>query len=432
VSTTKQHRDSATNERNACRFESCVSRHVDGELDAGHAMDVENHLAECEPCDESAKLLRAMKASLRRRGTERAPDELRARLSLALARESTAAAPSSFEDRSSLEGLTPAPGAVAASSSSSVFSSASSPARDSLLGGAHDRAQRQAARSSRMDGGRGARVAYGVGAFAVAAGVALAVAGERYGESVHGSSGDESASSNTTSDQTEAAGMGESTTRSASRDASKSRRGAGSRESEYVSGTQQPRSYGEGPRAVGLDGAAAPGTGLVPIENAPTSTPSSASVLVGNPMSGRVTFDTLLDDLVALHANPLPPDTTNPDEMRKYDALVGVKVRRPTLRPYAASFRGARLHAMRDAQRTAMLQYTLGDGHHVTVYVFNPREMQLGTTHMQPRVVKDEPIYVGSVRGFSVAAAERRGVGYALATDRDTDDCVKMVASSLP
>jgi hypothetical protein len=402
-----ENRGSATNERaleerKACRFESCVSRHVDGELDAVHAMDVETHLAACASCDEHAKLLRAMKVSLRRRCTSRASDDLRAKLSLVLARESA-----SQEDRPSIE--TPLAPAVAS------ISSASSPSRESLVGGAHDRAQ--LARSSRADG-RSARVAYGVGALAVAAGVALAVAGERLGEEREALRAGESGESDT--NRVEVSSMSDAKTRR-------------SEPSE--------RGFGVGPRPVGLDGFAA-GTGLVPVANAPSSGSTIPSLAPGDgSRTARVSFDTLLDDLVALHANPLPPETTNPEDVRKYDAAVGVKVRRPTLRPpYVASYRGARLHAMRDAQRTAMFQYALRDGHTVTVYVFNPREMQLGTTHLQPRVVRDElsgtpaagPIYVGSVRGYSVAAAERRGVGYALATDLDTDDSVKMVATSLP
>ncbi len=394
-------RGSATNERDpdervACRFESCVSRHVDGELDAGHAMDVETHIAECPSCDEHAKLLRAMKVSLRRRCGARASDELRAKLSLVLARES-AASPAS-EDRLPTEApLAPPVAAVSA---------ASSPQRESLVGGAHDRAQM--ARATRT-GGRSARIAYGVGAFAVAAGVAMAVAGERYGESL----------------QLAQTGDGEATTRVATS-------GMGNVSSQRRDEPMPSRGYGYGPSGVGADGTAA-GTGLVPVANAPSSGSGLPPLAPSGTTTTRASFDTLLDDLVALHANPLPPETTNPDDVRKYDALVGVKVRRPTLRaPYLGSYRGARLHAMRDAQRTAMLQYILRDGHHVTVYVFNPRDMQLGTTHLAQRVVRNEPIYVGSVRGFSVAAAERRGVGYALATDLDTDDSVRMVATSLP
>jgi hypothetical protein len=50
-------------------------------------------------------------------------------------------------------------------------------------------------------------------------------------------------------------------------------------------------------------------------------------------------------------------------------------------------------------------------------------------TRLRPRVVKESPVYVGELRGYSVAAAERSGVGYALASDMDEDNSVQMVAS---
>ena len=159
---------------------------------------------------------------------------------------------------------------------------------------------------------------------------------------------------------------------------------------------------------------------------------SPRPLLPGAAVEARTTFDAMLDDLAALHANPLPPETTNPDELRKFEPIVGVKLRRPTFRSYDARFRGARLHAMRDTQRAAMLQYVVRNDHRVTVYLFDPRAIPFGATRMQRRLVQEEPVYVGQFRGYSVAAAERRGVGYAVATDLDTDDCVKMVASAIP
>jgi len=141
--------------------------------------------------------------------------------------------------------------------------------------------------------------------------------------------------------------------------------------------------------------------------------------------------DTMLDDLVALHANPLPPETTNPEELRRWDPLVGVPVRRPTFQPFGASFSGARVHAMAD-RRAALLQYTLHGGHRVTVYVFNPRVVSMRTARsLEPRVIRERPVYVGHLRGYSIAAAEQSGVGYALATDLDADESTRMVLAAL-
>lgn len=145
--------------------------------------------------------------------------------------------------------------------------------------------------------------------------------------------------------------------------------------------------------------------------------------------STESSFD-ILDDLVSLHANPLPPETTNPDELTRWDPLVGVPVRRPPFQPFGASFNGARVHAMAD-RRTALLQYTLRGGHRVTVYVFNPRVVQVKSMPLEARVVHERPVYVGSRRGYSIAAAEQSGVGYALASDLGADQSTDLVLAAL-
>ena len=118
------------------------------------------------------------------------------------------------------------------------------------------------------------------------------------------------------------------------------------------------------------------------------------------------------------------------DELAQWDPLVGVPVRRPAFQPWGGNFRGARVLAHAD-RRAAMLQYTVLGGHRVTVYVFDPRLVPVQATRLEPRVVRERPVYVGHVRGYSVAAAEQRGVGYALATDLDDDKSTDMMLAAL-
>jgi anti-sigma factor RsiW len=147
-------------------------------------------------------------------------------------------------------------------------------------------------------------------------------------------------------------------------------------------------------------------------------------------------LDTVLDQLVALHANPLPPEENNPEQLARLEPYVGVPVQRSALQLLrrndrigaAPSFDGARLHMVENSHNAAALHYKL-KGHRLTVYVFDPRSIQMRHTRLRPRVVKESPVYVGELRGFSVAAAERSGVGYALASDMDEDNSVQMVAS---
>jgi hypothetical protein len=47
-------------------------------------------------------------------------------------------------------------------------------------------------------------------------------------------------------------------------------------------------------------------------------------------------------------------------------------------------------------------------------------------------MVRNAPVFVGNVRGYNVAATERRGVGYALATDLNERESLELVAASAP
>ncbi|HWS09386.1 MAG TPA: zf-HC2 domain-containing protein, partial [Xanthobacteraceae bacterium] len=59
---------------------------IDGELDAGHARDVEAHVATCPACAEELKTFRAMRATMAEANLkEAAPAQLRNRIEAALA-----------------------------------------------------------------------------------------------------------------------------------------------------------------------------------------------------------------------------------------------------------------------------------------------------------------------------------------------------------
>lgn len=144
----------------------------------------------------------------------------------------------------------------------------------------------------------------------------------------------------------------------------------------------------------------------------------------------RASVESLLDDLVALHARPLPPETTDPDDLPRFDTIVGVPVRRPSPQRFRAHFLGARLHALRE-RRTALLQYNLPNGHRVTFSLFDPRTLPVErAAGLHRRVIHEHPVYVGRIGGYSVAAAEQSGVGYALATDLGDDESAQLVLAA--
>ncbi len=176
-------------------------------------------------------------------------------------------------------------------------------------------------------------------------------------------------------------------------------------------------------------------------------TPRTASQSAGPQMAAAaaepVNLDQVLDDLVDYHLNPEKPVVTEPAQLEQLDPEVGVPVRLPSLAEYGARWEGASVIPINYARpapraeevesvpirgrRVALLRYHVS-GHRMTLYVYDAAKMPL-ERRLQARVVRNEPVYVGYKRGFSIAATERRGVGYAVATDLDDRESAEIVAS---
>jgi anti-sigma factor RsiW len=176
-------------------------------------------------------------------------------------------------------------------------------------------------------------------------------------------------------------------------------------------------------------------------------TPRSASQSAGPQLAAAaaepLNLDQVLDDLVDYHLNPEKPVVTEPAQLEQLDPEVGVPVRLPSLAQYGARWEGASVIPINYARpapraeeiesvpirgrRVALLRYHVS-GHRMTLYVYDAAKMPL-ERRLQARVVRNEPVYVGYKRGFSIAATERRGVGYAVATDLDDHESAEIVAS---
>jgi anti-sigma factor RsiW len=285
------------------RFSAWVAPYVDGELDPGHAVEMEAHVVSCSVCAERVALIRAMRTSLKRTAMRAAPPELCARIRTTIAQEKA-------------------------------------------------RAPRQDPRTEATNA-KLIRLRYAVG-LAAAAGVAFAM------------------------------GM-----------------------SRHASQRQYP------PYPIGSEH--------------PSMTESD--------ISSSMSIDGLLDELVRLHASPLPPETTDPNQLDRFDPFLGVQVPRPAFQPFRASFKGARMHPVSDRGTFLQVQYSVPDGKdgkRVTMYVFNPRVLPVQATRLEPRVVRQRAMLVGRLRGYSVAALEQSGVGYAFASDLDTDESTKIVLAAVP
>jgi anti-sigma factor RsiW len=157
---------------------------------------------------------------------------------------------------------------------------------------------------------------------------------------------------------------------------------------------------------------------------------SSASA-VGSAGSVTASVDQLIDEFVSHHAMSERPEVTEPSLVGKLEPRVGVPVRLPSLSQYGARWEGASVVPVTNTrnQRAASLRYEL-DGHRVTLYMYNSQRFPLRVT-LDARVVRNVPVYVGTRRGYSIAAVEKRGVGYAVATDLNDSESAELVVASL-
>ncbi|HXX69623.1 MAG TPA: zf-HC2 domain-containing protein [Polyangiaceae bacterium] len=140
--------------------------------------------------------------------------------------------------------------------------------------------------------------------------------------------------------------------------------------------------------------------------------------------------DDLLAELVAEHSQPLPPEATNAQAVRGLERWVGVPVRPGSFERAGARLVGGRVVPFR-SQRAAMLQYVLGSGEdtrRVSVFVYDAQKIQGGTANLAPRSVGAAEIRVGREKGYSVAATQRAGEGYLVASDLDPDETAQLAA----
>jgi anti-sigma factor RsiW len=147
--------------------------------------------------------------------------------------------------------------------------------------------------------------------------------------------------------------------------------------------------------------------------------------------------DDLLRDFVAQHSRPVPPEQQDPKQVRQFERYVGVPVHvRQQIEQNgggSARFVGGRLVPVHGGERAAMLQYEMqqpnGGVQRVTLFVYDPRKVQIGGSHLAPRAVGTSEVRVGQTDGYSVAITQRGGVGYAMASDLDPESSANLVAA---
>ncbi len=141
-----------------------------------------------------------------------------------------------------------------------------------------------------------------------------------------------------------------------------------------------------------------------------------------------------LSELVAEHSRPLPPERTDPNKVGELGQYVGVPVHAGTLHRQNAHFVGGRVLPVRQ-ERAAMLQYEIqqgGETRRVSVFVFDPRRIQVSGDDLTARPVGTSEVRVGHANGYSVAVTQHEGVGYALASDMDEENTAELAVATTP
>ncbi len=72
----------------------------------------------------------------------------------------------------------------------------------------------------------------------------------------------------------------------------------------------------------------------------------------------------------------------------------------------------------------------LRERHRVSLYVFDSKRVPLHANRLKARHIGARNVYVGNMRGYSVAASERNGVGYVLTSDLPDDESAKLVLTA--
>jgi anti-sigma factor RsiW len=140
--------------------------------------------------------------------------------------------------------------------------------------------------------------------------------------------------------------------------------------------------------------------------------------------------DDLLAELVAEHSQPLPPEVSNPQGVRGLERWVGVPVSPGNFERAGARLVGGRVVPLR-SQRAAMLQYVVGSGddaRRLSVLVYDAQKIEGGMANLAPRAIGTAEVRVGREKGYSVAATQRAGVGYLLASDLDPEKSAQLAA----
>jgi mycothiol system anti-sigma-R factor len=159
--------------------------------------------------------------------------------------------------------------------------------------------------------------------------------------------------------------------------------------------------------------------------------PAAAAVgLVATFMISKVQWSPVADDLVAMHQKKTPIEVSGGTDQVKqwYVDKVDFPVHVPQLCHQAScTLRGGRLSSVGNTP-AAYLVYDV-NGDKVSVFIFDANDMPIETR--RKTVIGNREVYFDQEHGYNVALFRDRGVGYAIASDLDQEQMMKLVSSAV-
>ena len=134
--------------------------------------------------------------------------------------------------------------------------------------------------------------------------------------------------------------------------------------------------------------------------------------------------------MVAKHQSRLPIEVSGGSDQIKqwYVDKVDFPVRPPQLcRDVACSLRGGRLASIGEHQAAYLVYDVHGDK--VSVFIFDANDTSIETR--RKTVIGNREVYFDQEHGYNVALFRDHGVGYAIASDLDQEQMLKMVSSAV-
>jgi anti-sigma factor (TIGR02949 family) len=161
---------------------------------------------------------------------------------------------------------------------------------------------------------------------------------------------------------------------------------------------------------------------------------AAASGVLLTMIVSKVQWSPVAADVIAKHqrmaAGNLPIEFSGgPDQLKKWYAdKVDFPVRVPQLCKQAAcTLRGGRLASIGDKQ-AAYLVYDV-NGDKVSVFIFDANDLPIESR--RKTVIGNREVYFDQEHGYNVALFRDRGVGYAIASELDQDQMMKLVSSAV-